>query len=360
MRRRTEAPRKPPTPQELERLLLRELAAEWHLLNVSRFRSRLQPPVLGLSDASSFLGRWQLGARALEFSRAFVTSQPWTLVVEVLKHEMAHQFVHEALGVLDETAHGATFQRVCRELGVDGRAQGLPYAPSDEEMRVVERIAKLLALAESPNVHEAEAAMVAAQRLIAKHNLTPPPAGETSHGHRHLGAPTGRVYEAERMLAAILVSHFFVEAIWVSAYRPADGKRGSVLEICGRQANLDIAEYVHGFLRGTSERLWAEHKRATGLRSDRERRVYLAGVMAGFGSKLAREQKRAAGEGLVWVKDGNLGDYFKKRHPHVRHVRYSGERRSGTFSEGKKAGERIILRKAVEGATSNRGRLLGR
>ena len=24
----------------------------------------------------------------------------------------------------------------------------------------------------------------------------------------------------------------------------------------------------------------------------------------------------------VWVKDGDLGDYFRRRHPHIRNVRY--------------------------------------
>ena len=49
----------------------------------------------------------------------------------------------------------------------------------------------------------------------------------------HLGEPTGRVGEHERLVAMILGKHFFVEAIWVPVYRPLEGKRGSVLEICG-------------------------------------------------------------------------------------------------------------------------------
>ena len=58
-------------------------------------------------------------------------------------------------------------------MGVDARASGVPdAAPADAvEVKVVERIARLLALAESPNRHEAEAAMAAAQRLMLKHNL---------------------------------------------------------------------------------------------------------------------------------------------------------------------------------------------
>ena len=59
------------------------------------------------------------------------------------------------------------------------------------------------------------------------------------------------------MVAMILGMHFFVEGIWIPVYRPLEAKRGSVLEICGSSANLAIAEYVHGFLHQTADRLWA-------------------------------------------------------------------------------------------------------
>ena len=206
--------------------------------------------------------------RVLELSRRMILAQPWGVVVEVLKHEMAHQYVHEVLG---ETTRRPTGRRSARRASGSGstrRRPGCPRAGADDDAttRAVERIARLLALAESPNVHEAEAAMAAAQRLMLKHNLdarTRPPAG---YGFRTLGAPTGRVEESERILAMILAQHFFVEVIWVPVYRPLEGKRGSVLEVCGSRANLEMAEYVHGFLTHSADRLWSEHKRAQGLR----------------------------------------------------------------------------------------------
>src|SRR4029077_4252276 len=120
---------------------------------------------------------------------------------------------------------------------------------------VIERVARLLALAESPNQHEAEAAMAAAQRLMLKYNveLQQHACGARRYGFKHLGEPSGRVGESERILASILAKHFFVEVIWVPVYRPTEGKRGSVLEICGAPENLEMAEYAHAFLRHTAE-----------------------------------------------------------------------------------------------------------
>jgi hypothetical protein len=350
----------------LQAALARELRATWHQINDAYFRGALRTPTLELVAARLTLGRWVPATRTVEISLPLVVEQAWGVVVEVLKHEMAHQYVHEVLGETSQTPHGAAFRDACARLGIDGRAAGMPLAGGDAvdgaaqaEERVVSRIARLLALAESPNRNEAEAAMAAAQRLMLKHNLDAVRSNVArAYAFAHLGRPTGRVGEHERIVAMILGKHFFVEAIWIPVYRAREAKRGSVLEICGTPSNLAIAEYAHGFLLGTAERLWRDHKRARGLRSDRERRTYMAGVMTGFADKLARQETTSRAEGLVWVKDGDLGGYLRRRHPHVRHVRHAGQRRNDTWAHGREAGRQIVLHKPVEGSATSRGRLL--
>jgi hypothetical protein len=344
----------------LEAALVRELRAAWRHLNETYFRASMRPPTLELSPTRAMLGRWIAATRTLEISRPLVVEQPWGTVVEVLKHEMAHQYVHEVLHETAETPHGPAFREACTRLGVDARASGLPELTATEaEDRIVARITRLLALAESPNRHEAEAAMAAAQRLMLKHNLDVAGTREArDYAFAHLGRPSGRIGEHERLVAMILGEHFFVEAIWVPVYRPLAGKRGSVLEICGTRANLAIAEYVHGFLHETAERLWRDHKRAEGIDSDRERRAYLAGVMVGFTEQLARQKTRNKSEGLVWVKDGDLTSYFRRRHPLVRHVRHAGTPRTDAWAHGREAGRKIILHRPVDAPPASRGRLL--
>lgn len=345
---------------KLETLLVREIALEYAHVNRIYFKEALTPPQIVLVPSRTHLGRWIVATRTLEISRPLVLEQPWGVVLEVLKHEMAHQYVYEVLGETGETPHGAAFRATCKRLGIDGAASGMPTAAPAAEQRVIERIARLLALAESPNQHEAEAATVAAQRLMLKHNLdVRKDAATRGYSFRHLGKPSGRVTEAERVLAMVLGKHFFVEVIWVPVYRPLDGKRGSVLEVCGSVANLEIAEYVHDFMLHTAERLWAEHKSARGIHGDRDRRTFLAGVMAGFAEKLGKNAQRHKEEGLVWLKDADLSTYLRARHPHIRHVRHAGARRNEVFSEGKQAGHKIVLHRGVKGAAQDRGRLLG-
>src|SRR6185295_15095644 len=149
-----------------------------------------------------------------------------------------------------QTAHGPAFEAVCRQHGFDAAATGLPEdaAPADGAggSPVLRRIARLLALAESPNAHEAEAAMKAAQRLMLTHNIdAAAAAAREGFAFRHLGAPRGRISGAEQVLAGILSRHFFVEVIWVPFYLPREGRSGRVLEMCGTVSNLDVAAYVH-------------------------------------------------------------------------------------------------------------------
>lgn len=350
---------------ELERALLHEVREQYRLLAQVHFKNQILLPQIELVPTRHRLGRWVEATRTIELSRPLVLAEPWGVVIEVLKHEMAHQYVTEVLGERAETAHGPRFTAVCERLGIDGAATGMPEAKEpDEALRKVgDRIARLLALAESPNIHEAEAAMAAAQRLLLKHNLDLRNA-RVAQGYvwKHLGVPTGRTTEAERVLSLLLGKHFFVDAIWVPVYRPREGKRGSVLEICGSPSNVAIAEYVHGYLLGTAARLWREHKIEHGIRGDRDRRTFLAGVMTGMSEKLSRESERAAEAGLVWVADGDLSRFFRKRHPHVRHIRYAGQRRSEAYGHGREAGQSIVIHKGIgDTGPADRGlRLPGR
>jgi hypothetical protein len=345
------------TAADLERMLVRQLLVEYRRISWAYFKSALSTPTIALVNTSARLGAWRPKERTIEISRPLVFAQPWGVVVEVLKHEMAHQYAHEVLGATDETAHGPAFRSICERLGIDRASSGLPRAAHPEEDRVVAKVARLLALAESPNIHEAEAAMAAAQRLMLKHNVEH--AGSRSYDFKQLGTPTGRTTESQRLLAMILGKYFFVEVIWVPVYRPLEGKHGSVLEICGTPENLAMAEYAHDFLLHTAERLWEEHAKKTKT-PRRERQSYLSGVMTGFAEKLARQTRASASEGLVWVRDADLESYYKKRHPHVRYVRYSGVRRTSAWDQGKQAGSTIVLHKPMGERAASHGHLLPR
>lgn len=344
-----------------ENALLRELQQWWRQYNRQLFGGGMRPPALALEATQRQLGRWERRTRTLALSRAMVAARPWGEVLEVLKHEMAHQYCDEVLGVADEGPHGATFKAVCRDRGIDGRATGRPTGDDDPaRAKVLRRIQRLLALADSPEQHEAEAAMAAAQRLMLKHNLAvSESAAPQRYGVRWLGAPTQRLQVHHRVLGGILAQHFFVRCVWVWSYDPARDRRGRVLEICGSDSNLEFATYVHGFLADTAERLWVEHKRRHGIRANKDRRRFLAGVMMGFHEKLGQQAEEHAEEGLVWVPEAALEDWVGARHPALRRGRATTVRADGAWQHGRSAGRRIVLHKPVVDQGTSRGLRLG-
>lgn len=346
---------------ELEQASLRALGQAYDDLNRSLFGGRLERVPLIFVDRSQRLGLWCSDPARIELARSILTTNGWGTLVEVLKHEMAHQYTEQVLGVMGEGPHGPTFRRICEERGVDGRAVGMPETSpiSDERQRVLERVSKLLRLAQSGDQHEAETAMSVAQRLMLKYNLehATEPKG---HGYRvvHLGNPTGRVMEADRILAALLAEHFFVEVIWVPVWRPLDAKRGSILEVCGTEENVEFAGYVHAFLIDTAERLWVQYRQQRGLRGNGERREFIAGVMCGFRDQLKRDRSRQQRQGLVWLGDAELSQFFRRRHPHIRWLRGAAKIRQASYVDGREAGRRIHLNRPIKEHTGNTPKLL--
>jgi hypothetical protein len=342
----------------LEAALLRELRATYGELAQNHFRGALRPAVVAFSDTIRRLGAWDRATRTLSLSRQLVFREPWGAVREVLKHELAHQYVDEVLGIQDEAAHGPAFLEVCRVRGIDATAAGLPSAGGPQapgSNPIVRRIMRLLALGSSTNVHEAEAATNEARRLMLLHNVDAA-ASVAAEGFsfRHVGPVKARSDASARILAGILGRHFFVSVIWVPSFVAATGRRGHVLELCGTAANLDVATYVHGFLADTAERLWRAHKAAAGIASDHERRRFLAGVMTGVGEKLAAGERQSRQEGLVVHRDAQREAYLRQRYPRQSTRSAGAFTRTRAYEQGREAGRRIELQRPVAGAAGAR------
>ena len=133
----------------------------------------MRPPGIDIRCLERQLGRWDRTSRQIGLSEHLLLHHRWGVVLEVLKHEMVHQYVHEVLGRTDEPPHGPSFRAECTRRGLDSRASGLPIVESDDPLRdkILGRVQRLLALASSDNIHEAQSAMKAAQRLMLRHNI---------------------------------------------------------------------------------------------------------------------------------------------------------------------------------------------
>jgi hypothetical protein len=350
-------------PPWLQDAWIRRLRWHYDFYNYYYADHKLRPPVFLIDGSRERLGLWNGLHRTISISEHHVLSHPWESVLDTLRHEMAHQYVEEVLRLPGASPHGEPFARACKLFRVEPRAtaSGLPLlkdsALSVEREKMLERVRELLAMAGSPNEHEAATAMRLANKYLLKYNLSLSEAKEkTSFGVRTLGRCTSRIQEYEHTLARILQDHFFVEAVWVFSYDSLADRPGRILEVSGTPENLEMAEYVHRYILNVAEPLWREHRRRVGGGS---RLQYLAGLIRGFEEKLESQKVQLREEhGLVWLGDPLLDQFHRYMHPRLRKMGSSGVHRGSGFAAGLRDGKEITLRRGVGGSSLNRGRLI--
>ncbi|MEC8894964.1 MAG: DUF2786 domain-containing protein, partial [Planctomycetota bacterium] len=181
-------------PEALERAWLKRLAWHFDHVNYQYLGCALKRPLFILGDSKKKLGSWDGNRRTLMISRHHILCHDWETVVDTLRHEMAHQYVQEHLGLGAAAPHGREFRDACELLRcdpaakADGAAMGkLEDSPAEKD-RKLGRIKELLALAGSPNEHEAATAMRLAQKYLLKYNLDfDDLPGERSYDFLYLG-----------------------------------------------------------------------------------------------------------------------------------------------------------------------------
>jgi Protein of unknown function (DUF2786)/SprT-like family len=356
------------TSETFEAVILRELQSAWknYVYKFKWTEHNLLPPNFRITEASvSHWGQWTANTREMDFSRFLVTNRPWNEVLEVLKHEMAHQYVSEVLHLDQEVSHGPVFQGVCKKFSIDAAARGVPGADKlTTTNHIVEKIQHLLKLAENPGATEGEkeAAASAAHSMMLKYNIEVQTKNEErGYTIRYLGGITGRIQAYMSEMANMLSKHYFVEVIWMSVRDPRNGKDGHELEASGLEANVEVAEYVYDFLSRAAVEAWErkfsnnafklqlqeEFARQFGRGSFTSPKGYtisarsnfLHGFILGFRAQLKQAEAKEVQAGMVLAKDTGLEEFYHNRHPHIRnlsggHGKYNSNMRGEGFAQG--------------------------
>ncbi len=354
--------------EQLERSILHGLALEWDeaVGYADRYQQALlEKPMFGLRDMKSRLGYWSPRRKEICLSRKLVMNHPWYAVLDVFHHEIAHQFAHQVFGAYEETAHGPSFQKACRILRANPEASGT-YPPLDEKLRnhkessqdrMLVKVKKLMALAQSKNTHEAEAAMAKAHELIAKYNVDVIEKNEQrDFVSVFVGKPALRHTRDVAYLGGLLASFYFVKSIWIPSYVVEKAKMGRVLEITGSAQNVKIAAYVFDVAQNYIDSQWEKYNQDKKLTLHRKT-DYAVGIIRGFREKLesqrtGKDRFSASGEkvrALAKYEDPQLEAYFSHRYPRVT----SSSRRRvnqdfGIFNDGRASGKKLVISQGIE------------
>lgn len=347
-----------------EKRVLRGLSAEWEnalWLLPDGLRQSISRPLFAIRDMHGRLGTWAPAKGEITLSREIINDHSWDDIREVLLHEMAHQVAHEGLKATAESDHGKCFRQACDWLSANPKASGsspplhtrLRQGEAvDEKDRMVVRIHKLMALAESSNANEAHAAMRKAHQLISRHNVDLIRRGtDQAYFSIFLGVPRLRHFREVYHLAHLLQDFYFVQGMWIQAWVLEKGKMGRVLEISGSRKNVLIAAYIHDSVHRYIDRAWKTY--GHGKHLNRYRKTdFAVGVIEGFRTTLQKASEAGAlenGASLpVRIEDRALTRYMTHRYPHVRSSSRSGAGYDlQVMADGRQIGKSLIIAKGI-------------
>jgi hypothetical protein len=175
--------------------------------------------------------------------------------------------------------------------------------PKSERDKVISKIRKLLALATSSNEHEAKLAADRASELLLRHNLTMQeiPSEEREYVHTGLSAAR-RLTSEDKHIMPLLREHFFVRPIFQRIKVQRQGKFSAWI-LVGERTNVEVAQYVYGFLVRKYPELWRVYQEAWRVPL-RARQSYYLGLSEGISEQLSKTRMAVQTErGLVVVED---------------------------------------------------------
>ncbi|MGE3681724.1 MAG: SprT-like domain-containing protein [Bdellovibrionales bacterium] len=386
-----------------ERAVIMELNREHGAIARAR-KVSLRPIAITLFDSETKWGQFDELTRTISISRKLVNEHPWDHVLGVLLHEMAHQYVAEQEGTArahpqhHERPHGEAFQTACTRLGVPAQfaKAGLDLqscdldwrseARDDASEKILDKVRKLLALANSTNENEALLAMEKVRELYARYNLEAMhQSSQRNFVHLVITHGKKRMESWEQRTISILTEHFFVEVLTFRQFEPRTGSRVHAVEIVGTRENVLMAEYVYHFLLNQTEFLMRKAVQGGTRLVRSEKGSFRLGVLDGFAKKLQATHTRpltprpsspsastsasattasnsltVIGEALTMFRDhSGIQEYLKEIYPRL------GRRRGSTvtvnrtaFAAGHAAGQTLTLNKPLSTHMGNQGHRL--
>ena len=346
-----------------------------------QYKVGLSKPIIEISNSQMEWGSWDSDFRTMKVSANLISGHSWDVTVNVFKHEMAHQIVTDLFDRGD--GHGDLFQTACKMIGVPKEFRGskgdIPrkivdfrtQAKDSANGRMLEKIGKLLSLAQSKNENEAFLAMKKANELIEKYNIDRIEQDtDSKYVYAIISHKKKRVENYQRRICMILKEHFFVEVVYSSLYDASDCQTYRAIELLGTAENVLIAEYVYYFLLNQLGVLWKVHQSRKSVRGSKNKRSYWLGVLKGFGDKLdqqAKIRKRYKPEvrgtktmsALICAEDKMLARFTRIRFPRLSSYRSQGATIDHrTYQIGIDEGKRLNIHKGINRKDGFQGRLL--
>ncbi|MCT4641481.1 MAG: SprT-like domain-containing protein [Bacteriovoracaceae bacterium] len=196
----------------------------------------------------------------------------------IIRHELAHFicFIKYGNSIQD---HGSEFKQICAKYNFPIESSKSTYelsskSTSNDEKKLLEKIQKLLKLAESSNANEASLATKKANELLIKYNL------EQTHFNDDKNIYVTTLGKAKRKDTKLTTIYEILNCFYVNPILRYS-KTGVQIEVCASLINIELAGYIYEFLNNHLDFLWNEHKK-TGAKGLKAKNSFFKGIAKGY------------------------------------------------------------------------------
>lgn len=278
-----------------------------------------------------------------------------SVLKDILRHELAHYLTLLYFGEVQ--SHGPEFKEICRRFGfpqevaaatMNLEESNLAKVGDLESEKVLEKIKKLLKLAESSNAHEAELATLKANQLLLRHHLDHHLAKSYDEG-LYMDRILVQARKDAKMVAIYeILKHFIVRPVL------SFGKGVCALEVTGSQTNVKLAHYIAHFLDHELDYLWKKAQKETNLSGLRAKNSFFVGVARGFDEKMKsqKENLAAADQKALVVIEKDLEVKMSAIYRRLSSSASSQTLDSAASDYGVQKGRELTVRGAVESKAS--------
>ena len=208
---------------------------------------------------------------------------------------------------------------------------------NESKKELLEKIKKLFALANNnTSKHEAELAAQKAHTLLLKHNLS---MSEVSNSTPEWTEEKIEASSGTNVLTSG-ISHILREHYLVDVYYVRHGGRRFSTIIFGSPSNVEVAKYVHTFLKSAIHALWLSYKRENNA-SMRAKNSFILGVIKGLHDKLQESAKKFEQQyGIIPV---NAAMVESRKNKNLKHSNTAVNRDEDASAAGYHAGKNLNI-----------------
>jgi hypothetical protein len=316
------------------------------------YKRHFFPINLVVFEGTSDLGHYNANYYQIALNRKLIYTAKDSVLRDIIKHELAHYLTHIEYGQVQ--AHGPEFRATCSQYNfpseiahasINLEQANLQKEGDIDSERVLEKVKKLLQLAQSSNTHEAELATLKANALLLRHNLDHLNLNDQDEPlymdrvlvQKRKDAKTTAIYE--------MLRHFIVKT--VISY----GKQTCCLEVSGSLTNVKLAVYIANFLDKEFDHLWEKAKKEHSLQGLRAKNSFFLGIAKGFEFKMkeSKAQFSTHEQKALMVVEQDLNEKTKVIYRRLGFTRTGNNIDSHAGDIGIQSGKNLSIRQGVEG-----------